>query len=46
MLSQKTIEVVKSTVPVLKEHGLEITKTLYTMYNNCYIMNIFLKIYF
>ena len=29
MLSQKTIEVVKSTVPVLKEHGLEITKTFY-----------------
>lgn len=26
MLSQKTIEIVKSTVPVLKEHGLEITK--------------------
>ena len=29
MLSQKTIEIVKSTAPVLKEHGLEITKTFY-----------------
>ena len=29
MLSQKTIEVVKSTVPVLKEHGVEITTTFY-----------------
>jgi len=29
MLSQKTIEIVKSTVPVLKEYGLEITKTFY-----------------
>lgn len=35
MLSQKTIEIVKSTVPVLKEHGLEITKTFYkTMFTN------------
>ena len=35
MLSQKTIEIVKSTVPVLKEHGLEITKTFYkTMFAN------------
>lgn len=29
MLDQKTIDIVKSTVPVLKEHGLEITKTFY-----------------
>ncbi|MEG0857338.1 MAG: globin domain-containing protein [Terrisporobacter sp.] len=29
MLSQNTIDIVKSTVPVLKEHGLEITKTFY-----------------
>lgn len=29
MLSQKTIDVVKSTVPVLKEHGVEITTTFY-----------------
>ena len=29
MLSQKTIEIVKSTVPVLKEHGVEITTTFY-----------------
>ena len=33
MLSQKTIEIVKSTVPVLKEHGLEITNFLQ---NNVY----------
>ena len=29
MLSQNTIEIVKSTVPVLKEHGVEITTTFY-----------------
>lgn len=29
MLDQKTIEIVKSTVPALKEHGVEITKTFY-----------------
>lgn len=29
MLNQKTIDIVKSTVPALKEHGLEITKTFY-----------------
>ena len=35
MLSQKTIDIIKSTVPVLKEHGLEITKTFYkTMFAN------------
>lgn len=35
MLSQKTIDIVKSTVPALKEHGLEITTTFYkTMFEN------------
>ena len=29
MLSKNTIELVKSTVPVLKEHGVEITTTFY-----------------
>ena len=29
MLDQKTIEIVKSTVPALKEHWLTITKTFY-----------------
>ena len=29
MLSQKTIDIVKSTVPALKENGVEITKTFY-----------------
>lgn len=29
MLDNKTIEIVKSTVPALKEHGIEITKTFY-----------------
>ena len=29
MLSKNTIEIVKSTVPVLKEHGVEITTTFY-----------------
>lgn len=31
MLSQKTIDIVKSTVPALKEHGLEITTTFYRL---------------
>lgn len=35
MLSQKTIEIVKSTVPALKEHGVEITTTFYNnMFKN------------
>ncbi|MCI5630717.1 MAG: globin domain-containing protein [Clostridiales bacterium] len=35
MLSQKTIDIVKSTVPALKEHGLEITTVFYkTMFKN------------
>lgn len=29
MLDQKTMDIIKSTVPVLKSHGLEITKTFY-----------------
>lgn len=29
MLNQKTIDIVKSTVPALKENGVEITKTFY-----------------
>lgn len=29
MLDQKTIEIIKSTVPVLKEHGVAITTTFY-----------------
>ena len=35
MLSQKTIDIVKSTVPALKEHRLEITTVFYkTMFKN------------
>lgn len=35
MLSQKTIDIVKSTVPALKEHGIEITTVFYkTMFKN------------
>ena len=35
MLSSKTVEIIKSTVPALKEHGLEITTTFYkTMFEN------------
>ena len=32
MLDQKTIDIIKSTVPVLKSNGLEITKTFYKKY--------------
>lgn len=35
MLDQKTIEIIKSTVPALKSHGLEITTHFYkTMFTN------------
>lgn len=35
MLNQKTIDIVKSTVPALREHGMEITTTFYkTMFEN------------
>lgn len=29
MLDKETINIIKSSVPALKEHGLEITKTFY-----------------
>ena len=35
MLDQKTIDIVKSTVPALQSHGVEITKTFYkNMFEN------------
>ena len=35
MLDKNTINIIKSTVPALKEHGLEITKTFYkNMFEN------------
>ncbi|MEG0353520.1 MAG: globin domain-containing protein [Cellulosilyticaceae bacterium] len=35
MLDQKTIEIIKSTVPVLKEHGVAITENFYeTLFTN------------
>ncbi len=35
MLDQKTIDIVKSTVPILQSHGVEITKTFYkNMFEN------------
>lgn len=35
MLDQKTVDIIKSTVPTLKEHGFEITKHFYqTMFTN------------
>lgn len=34
MLNQKTIDIVKSTVPVLKTHGVEITTTFYKLLFN------------
>lgn len=34
MLNQKTIDIVKSTVPVLKSHGVEITTTFYKLLFN------------
>ncbi|MET3697070.1 nitric oxide dioxygenase [Bacillus oleivorans] len=43
MLSQKTIDIVKSTVPVLEEHGTKITKRFYQMMfeNHPELLNIF-----
>lgn len=43
MLSTKTIEVVKSTVPVLEQHGQTITKQFYKLLftNNPELLNIF-----
>ena len=36
MLNQKTIDIIKSTVPALKTHGLEITTTFYkNMFAKC-----------
>ena len=43
MLDQKTIEIVKSTVPALKEHGLTITKTCY---KNMFEINSEVKVLF
>ena len=43
MLSTQTISVVKSTVPLLQEHGLEITSTFYKQLfeENPQLLNIF-----
>ncbi|KAB2336144.1 NO-inducible flavohemoprotein [Cytobacillus depressus] len=43
MLSQKTIEIVKSTVPVLEKHGKDITTRFYQLLftNNPELLNIF-----
>ncbi|WP_243297738.1 NO-inducible flavohemoprotein [Bacillus litorisediminis] len=43
MLSQKTIDIVKSTVPVLEEYGTKITKRFYQMMfeNHPELLNIF-----
>ncbi|MEF9934358.1 MAG: globin domain-containing protein [Clostridium sp.] len=43
MLDQKTIDIIKSTVPILKEHGLTITKTFY---KNMFANNPEVKPYF
>ena len=43
MLDQKTIDIIKSTVPVLKEHGVEITTTFY---KNMFTNNPEIKAYF
>lgn len=45
MLSQQTIDIVKSTVPVLEQHGVTITKTFYqNMFNeHPELLNIFNK---
>ncbi|MFD1956472.1 NO-inducible flavohemoprotein [Paenibacillus thailandensis] len=43
MLSQKTIDIIKSTVPVLEVHGVEITKRFYQMLfsNHPELLNLF-----
>lgn len=43
MLSEKTIQVIKSTVPVLEKHGTEITKRFYQMMFTAHpeLLNIF-----
>lgn len=43
MIDSKTIEIIKSTVPALKEHGVEITKTFYKRMfeNNPEVMPLF-----
>lgn len=43
MLSQKTIDIVKSTAPILEEHGTKITKAFYKMMfsNHPELLNIF-----
>ncbi|KGR78327.1 NO-inducible flavohemoprotein [Ureibacillus manganicus] len=45
MLSQQTIDIIKSTVPVLEQHGVTITKTFYqNMFNeHPELLNIFNK---
>ena len=43
MLDQKTIDIIKSTVPALKAHGLEITTTFYkNMFANNPEVNLYL----
>lgn len=43
MLKQQTIDIIKSTIPVLQDHGLTITKTFYTnlLNDNPSLRNIF-----
>ena len=43
MLDEKTIEIIKSTVPVLEEHGVSITKRFYELLftNHPELLNVF-----
>ena len=43
MLDQKTIDIIKSTVPVLEEHGVSITKRFYELLftNHPELLNVF-----